>query len=61
MTTVTITEFVDKEIALWGFDYIESLFNRGYEPILTNHGWRWIMPKSFKSLSAVNSTLTNVG
>lgn len=34
MTTQTITEFVNKEIETWGFDYVEELFDSGYEPVL---------------------------
>lgn len=37
-----LDQFVSNEIETWGFDYIESLFDRGYTPILTDRGWRWI-------------------
>lgn len=40
--TYTKEEFVDKEIRTWGFDYIEQLFNDGYEVVLTDDGkWAW--------------------
>jgi hypothetical protein len=40
----TIDEFVNHEIVVWGWETVESLFNRGYRVIATNHGFRWILP-----------------
>lgn len=57
-TNMTVDNFVNKEIALWGFDEIEALFISGYEPVNTDHGWRWLAPKSTKVTNPSNSTLT---
>jgi hypothetical protein len=40
---MTIDEFVAHEIAIWGFEEIESLYNRGYLVVLTNRGPRWVL------------------
>jgi len=40
---MTIDEFVSREIAVWGFEEVESLFSRGYLVVLTNRGPRWIL------------------
>jgi hypothetical protein len=29
----TQEQFVNKEIEVWGFDYISDLFDKGYEPL----------------------------
>lgn len=41
---MTIEEFIRSEMIVWGEDYIYDLIDRGYEPILTNKGWKWITP-----------------
>lgn len=41
---MTENDFINAEIKKWGFDYIESLLERGYEAKLTTKGWTWIMP-----------------
>lgn len=41
--TLTTEEWVKREIAEWGFDYVEYLFAVGYEPTLTALGWRWVL------------------
>lgn len=30
---MTRAQFVNKQIEIWGFDYISDLFDKGYEPI----------------------------
>lgn len=47
MTLQTMNEFVTNQIRVWGYDYIENLFDRGYEPafITDNTGnskWVWL-------------------
>jgi hypothetical protein len=44
VTNVTMQEFIDKEIAVWGEDYVFDLFDKGYEPIALMRemgGIRW--------------------
>lgn len=38
-----LDKFIKNEMELWGEDYIESLLNQGYTPILTNRGFKWIL------------------
>lgn len=41
---MTETEFLRREIATWGEDYVDSLFDRGYTPTLFADGkWRWLL------------------
>ena len=35
-------EFVNAEIAVWGEDYVYDLIDRGYAPVLTTIGWKWL-------------------
>jgi hypothetical protein len=44
MTAVDYTterKFLDHEIAIWGYDEIEDILNRGYRVVLTNDGVTW--------------------
>lgn len=41
---MTREEFINREVAIWGEDYIFDLLDRGYEPKLTSEGWRWFAP-----------------
>lgn len=38
----TVQDFVSKEINVWGFDYVEGLFNDGYEPTFDTSRQRWV-------------------
>jgi hypothetical protein len=40
--TLTINEFVREQIATWGQDYVDDLLDRGYIPVCTSAGWRWL-------------------
>lgn len=40
---MTENEFIDQEVARWGWDEVDRLLAKGFEPKLTNEGWRWIM------------------
>lgn len=46
VTTINLTEteFLNREISVWGVEYVDSLLERGYEPKLTTRGWTWILP-----------------
>lgn len=50
LTQISETEFLNREIAVWGEDYVFDLIDRGYELIpLTDSKtgsvkWAWIMP-----------------
>lgn len=39
----TKTDFFKREIAIWGEDEIYDLIERGYEPVLTDKGWYWLL------------------
>ena len=40
---VTETEFVHREYRIWGEDYIDDLYDRGYVPeFVSGIGWRWV-------------------
>lgn len=42
---ITLDEFVKRECALWTEEYIFDLIERGYTPILTDHGYKWLYQK----------------
>lgn len=42
MITQTITEFINGQVATWGQEYVDDLFDRNYFPVLTSAGWRWL-------------------
>jgi hypothetical protein len=46
LTTINYTEseFLNAEIAVWGLEEVESLIERGFNPILTTQGWTWVLP-----------------
>lgn len=46
MATTFLTEqdFLNREIKVWGFEYIENLLESGFEPKLTTKDWTWILP-----------------
>lgn len=37
-----MTTFIKSQVAVWGQDYIDDLFDRKYFPVLTSAGWRWL-------------------
>lgn len=37
----TPDDFIKQEIAEWGFDYVDEMFDKGYEPTLVNGVWIW--------------------
>jgi hypothetical protein len=42
---MTVDQFIAKEIAVWGEDYIFSLIDSGYTPVLTDDGnYKWLAP-----------------
>lgn len=45
-TNLTETEFYHAELRVWGEEYVESLLERGYTPVLTSSGWRWLVTNS---------------
>ncbi len=53
---MTKEQFVKEQINTWGFDYIEELFDKGYEPILV-HGadtkWVWLLPAKVRNSNAL--------
>ena len=36
--------FVKHEMRVWGEDYITNLLNMGYNCVLTDKGWKWLLP-----------------
>jgi hypothetical protein len=55
---MTKEQFVRKQIDVWGFDYIEELFDKGYEPKLLGNGdgvkWVWMLPVKQRVLAQLN-------
>lgn len=41
--TETKTDFFHREVHVWGEEYVYDLVERGYTPILTTEGWRWMI------------------
>lgn len=39
---MTETEFIAKEIAIWGEDYVFDLFNKGYVPTFVPDLNKWV-------------------
>lgn len=54
---MTREEFVNREIATWGDDYIIDLFERGYVAIELQNGthskWTWLLTNTPKSATVV--------
>lgn len=40
---ITQAEFIDKQVAIWGEDYVFDLYDRGYVPTLTSDGWKFVI------------------
>lgn len=37
-------EFIKREIHVWGEDYVDDLFDKGYVPVkLSNSKWSWLL------------------
>lgn len=51
----TPEDFVKHEISEWGFDYVDEMFDKGYEPTLVNGVWSW----SVRLLRTVDATSDN--
>jgi len=48
---MTLDQFINREVATWGEDYIFSLLDRGYEAVeLTDNAgqtkWTWVLTKA---------------
>jgi hypothetical protein len=41
--SMTENEFISKFTNVWGEDYVYDLIERGYAPVYTTHGWKWIL------------------
>lgn len=46
---LTESEFLNKEISIWGLEEVEDLIDRGFNPIKTTQGWTWVLPAQSKS------------
>jgi hypothetical protein len=45
---MTENEFINRELDLWGFEEVEVLFGKGFKPVLTDKGWRWLLTQDDK-------------
>lgn len=45
MTDMELNDFINKEIELWGEDYIVSLLDQGYMPVMSDRGPKWLAPE----------------
>lgn len=50
---MTETQWVNSQLDLWGFDYIEALLNDGYNPVYTDRGWKWVKVVAFQATGLV--------
>lgn len=50
--TMTESEFIEECISFYGEAYVDDLFHRGFVPIKTSNGWKWLIDT--KSLYPVN-------
>jgi len=62
---MTQDEFIDREIATWGQDYIFDLIDRGYEAVRLIDGtgqmrwsWRLTQPQKYAMLESAASALS---
>lgn len=39
---MTIIEFIKSQVATWGQEYVDDLFESKYHPVYTSEGWRWL-------------------
>lgn len=39
---MTMEEFIQKEIEIWGIDYIDELCSKGFDAAFVNGKWAWI-------------------
>lgn len=39
---MNVLDYIKSQMDVWGEDYVYDLMERGYTPILTNKGWKWI-------------------
>ena len=44
MTHMELDTFINREIDLWGEDYIVSLLDQGYTPVMSDRGPKWFLP-----------------
>lgn len=56
-----INEFVKREIEVWGFEYVEDLFDNGYEPTLLADAngsvkWAWVQTSVVSRVKRVKVT-----
>lgn len=56
---LTETEYINKLTALWGEEYVDDLIHRGYLPIRTNEGWRWLLVVAAVATPAAQSPATS--
>jgi uncharacterized protein (UPF0128 family) len=54
---MTEREFLDREIAIWGYDYIFDLIDRGYRVVPVGSGYRWVADLTKRDVSATLSEL----
>lgn len=40
---MTRERFIEQETTIWGYEYIFDLIDRGYLPVNTEHGWKWMI------------------
>lgn len=60
---VTMEQFIKQQIATWGEDYVDELFERKLFPVLTSEGWRWlyVSDADYLQLVAESESATEVG
>lgn len=48
-------KFIEKEIKVWGIDYISDLFDKDFKPEFIDGKWRWVQPAINTQAVAVRS------
>ena len=53
---MNVYQFIEREIDRWGEDDVFALIDKGFYPVLTTKGWRWIMPEKIGAVPSVPIT-----
>jgi hypothetical protein len=40
---MTMTNFINSQVMLHGQVYVDNMFDSNFVPVLTDHGWRWLL------------------
>jgi len=55
IVTTIANDFIRSEVNEWGWEYVDSKFDEGYEPMLVNGVWVWATPVPVSSTLDTNT------